>query len=103
MNPGSLPTIQKQKGKACSGKPKLPLPKKVSMSKSKIKTMLIVFFNSKGIFLQEYIPPSQIFNQHYYIKILERLREQIRKKDHRCGAIHGGCIMTMRLHILLSE
>jgi hypothetical protein len=41
----------------------------------------IVFFNSKGILLQEYIPPGQTVNQHYYITILELLWERIRKKS----------------------
>jgi hypothetical protein len=47
--------------------------KKAHMTKSKIKTMFIVFFDSKGILLQEYVSPGQTVNQHYYITILERL------------------------------
>jgi hypothetical protein len=51
-----------------------PPPQKIAhMSKSKNKTMLIVFFDSKGILLQEYVPPCQAVNQHYYITILECL------------------------------
>jgi histone-lysine N-methyltransferase SETMAR len=82
MNPESLPTIQKQKGRACNGKPKTPPcpKKKVCMSKLKIRTMLIVFFDSKGILLHEYVPLGQTVNQHYYITILECLGEQIWKK-----------------------
>jgi histone-lysine N-methyltransferase SETMAR len=59
---------------------KLPLSKKACMPKSKIKTMLIVFFNSTGILLQEYVLPGQTVHQQFYITILERLREQIQKK-----------------------
>jgi hypothetical protein len=50
-----------------------PYPTKACMPKSKMKTMLIVFFYSKEVLLQEYIPPDQTVNQHYYITILECL------------------------------
>jgi hypothetical protein len=59
---------------------KLPRPKKACMSKSKVKTILIVFFDSKGILLQKYVPPGQTINQHYYITLLEHLRERIWKR-----------------------
>ena len=34
-----------------------PRPKKARMSKSKVKTMLIVFFDIKGIVHHEFVPP----------------------------------------------
>jgi hypothetical protein len=36
----------------------LPSPKKVRISKSKDKTLLIRFFNCEGIVHQEFIPPD---------------------------------------------
>jgi predicted transcriptional regulator len=42
-----------------------PRPKKARKSKSKIKTMLIVFFDNQGIIMTQYIPPSQTVNQMY--------------------------------------
>ena len=36
-----------------------PHPKKVRMSKSKIKLMLICFFDSQGIVHKEFVPPGQ--------------------------------------------
>jgi hypothetical protein len=42
-----------------------PKLKKARISKSKIMTMFIGFFNVKGIIIVEYVPPSQIMNQKY--------------------------------------
>jgi histone-lysine N-methyltransferase SETMAR len=57
-----------------------PRPKKVRMSKSKIKTMLIVFFDIQGIIMTQYVPPGQTVNQTYYIELLTKLRGKIRRK-----------------------
>jgi len=36
-----------------------PRPKKARMSKSKIKSMLVCFFDSQGIIHKEFVPPGQ--------------------------------------------
>lgn len=56
---------------------KSPRPKKVKMSKSKIKSMLICFFDSRGIVYKEFVPPGQTVNQVFYKKVLERLRKRV--------------------------
>ena len=43
-----------------------PRPKKVRMSKSKIKVMLITFFNQKGMVYHEFVPEGKTVNQHFY-------------------------------------
>ena len=43
-----------------------PLPKKARRSKSKIKSMLICFFDSEGIVHTEFVPQGHIVNQFYY-------------------------------------
>ena len=53
-----------------------PRPKKASMSKSKIKSMLICCFDSHGIVHTEFVPQGQTVNQFYYREILERLRKR---------------------------
>ena len=42
-----------------------PHPKKARMSKSKIKSMLICFFESRGIVHKEFVPPGQTVNQTF--------------------------------------
>jgi len=54
----------------------LPRPKKASMNKSKIKTMLICFFDSQGVVHKEFLPPGQTVNKQYYREFLERLRKK---------------------------
>jgi len=46
------------------------------MSKSKIKSMLICFFESQGIVHTEFVPQEQPVNQFCYREILERLRKK---------------------------
>jgi hypothetical protein len=47
---------------------------------SNFKTMLVIFFDCEGIFHQEFIPPGQTVNQHYYLVVWKHLREQIRRE-----------------------
>jgi histone-lysine N-methyltransferase SETMAR len=57
-----------------------PRPKKAQVSKSKIKTKLVVFFDIQGIIITQYVPPGQTVNQSYYIELLTKLRGKIRRK-----------------------
>jgi hypothetical protein len=50
------------------------------MSESQMKTMLITFFDIKGIVHFESIPQGQTVNQAYYVEILKPLREVVRSK-----------------------
>ena len=56
-----------------------PRPKKARMSKSRVKSMLIIFFYSKGIVHKEFVPPGQTVNQTFYLQVLERLRNRVRR------------------------
>lgn len=60
--------------------PASPRMKKARMSKSRVKAMLIVFFDIKGVIMTEWVPEGQTVNQKYYIDTLIKLREKIRKK-----------------------
>lgn len=57
-----------------------PRPKKARMSRSNVKTLLIVFFDYKGIVHHEYAPSGQTVNKEYYIEVLRRLRDAIRRR-----------------------
>ena len=52
-------------------------PKKARMSKSKLKCMLVCFFDSMGIVHKEWVPAGQTANQYCYKDILERLRKRV--------------------------
>jgi len=62
--------------------PSSPCPKKKSHQvKSNIKTMLICFFDAKGIVHSEIVPPSQTVNQIFYLEVLKRLHNSLCKKS----------------------
>lgn len=55
-------------------------PNKPRQSKSKIKVLLSVFFDYRGVVYKEFLPTDQTVNKEYYLGLLHRLRESIRKK-----------------------
>ncbi|UYV77378.1 hypothetical protein LAZ67_15000787 [Cordylochernes scorpioides] len=57
-----------------------PRFKKARMIKSKLKCLLITFFDVKGLVHYEFLPEGQTINRHYYIDVLRRLREALRQK-----------------------
>jgi len=59
-----------------------PPPKAARMSKSREKSMLIIFFYSKGIVHKEFVPPGETVNQTFYLEVLECFRNRVR---HVCG------------------
>lgn len=60
--------------------PGSPRPKKARQSRSNVKTMLVIFIDSTGIVHHEFSPSGQTVNQEYYKSVLQRLRENVRKK-----------------------
>ena len=54
--------------------------KKARKSKSKVKVMLIVFFDIQGIVHFEFLPQGQTVNQTFYKEILRRLVRSVRDK-----------------------
>ena len=59
-----------------------PQPKKARQVRSNIKSMLIYFFDQKGIVHKEFAPPGQTVNAAFYVEVLKRLRENVRRKRH---------------------
>lgn len=57
-----------------------PKPKKPRQSRSKIKVLLTVFFDCEGVVHAEFLPDGQTVNKEYYLQVMRRLREAIRKK-----------------------
>jgi transposase len=57
--------------------PSSPRPKNSRLLKSKIKTMLIAFFDINGIIHKEFVPEGQTVNSEFYEQVLLRLLQRI--------------------------
>jgi len=55
-----------------------PRPKKARQVKSSLKSMIITFFDIKGIVHKEFVPAGQNVNSGFYCEVLRRLREKVR-------------------------
>ena len=56
-----------------------PHPKKACMSRSRVKTMIIFFFDSRGTVHKEFVPPGHTVNHIFYKDVLKRLRKQVQQ------------------------
>jgi len=57
-----------------------PTTKNFRQSKSRVKKILLTFFDIRGTVHYEFVPDGQTVNQVYYLEVLERLREKVRRK-----------------------
>jgi hypothetical protein len=57
-----------------------PRPKKQRMSKSKIKRMLICFFDIRGVIHFEFVPEGTTVNETFYVEVLKRLIDAVRHR-----------------------
>jgi hypothetical protein len=57
-----------------------PRPKKAHQMCSHVKVMLTVFFYSEGVVHYEFLPQGRTVNKEYYLEVMQRLREAVRKK-----------------------
>ena len=68
--------------------PSSPRPKTSRLQKSKVKTMLIAFFDRDGIIHKEFVPAGQNVNSAFYEEVLKQLLRRIhhvRPELHRTG------------------
>ena len=80
--------------------PTSPRPSKARQSKSKVKVMLITFFDVRGIVHSEILPQGQTINQQVYKEILRLLlRSQCVRRDKSCGRTNRSCFTTT-MHLL---
>lgn len=59
--------------------PSEPKPKKTRQEKSKIKSMLTCFYDSKGIVHKEFVPTGQTVNAVFYLGVMKRLLARIHR------------------------
>jgi len=55
-------------------------PKKARQVKSNVKSMIITFFDVKGIVHKEFIPTGQTVNSGFYCDVLRQLRENMQRR-----------------------
>jgi len=60
--------------------PGSPRPKKVCMEKSKLKAMLICFFDQEGIVHRKFVSPGMTVNANFYCDVVRSLRKNVRRK-----------------------
>ncbi|GFG37126.1 hypothetical protein Cfor_05787 [Coptotermes formosanus] len=60
--------------------PGSPRPKKARQVRRKVKVMLTIFFDHEGVVHDDYALERQTGNQEYYVDVLRRLRDAVRRK-----------------------
>jgi len=53
-------------------------PKKLRFQKLRVKTMLIVFFDTEGVVHRQFVPEGHKVNAEFYVGVLDRLLKRIR-------------------------
>jgi hypothetical protein len=74
--------------------PNLPGPKKANQVKSKVKSMIIIFFNINGIVHKEFVLAGQTVNSSYYCDVLSLLCENVWDFASNYGDKGTGCCIT---------
>lgn len=59
--------------------PSSPRQKKFRFQKSKVKVMLIAFFDAHGLIHHEFVPPNETVNKEYYEAVLHRLVKRVKR------------------------
>jgi len=57
-----------------------PRSNKSRQARSHVKVILTVFFYSEGVVHYEFLPQGRTANKEYYLEVMQRLREAVRKK-----------------------
>jgi hypothetical protein len=77
-DPGNNQTsFRGRKHELITGSQKSPRPKKARQVKSKVKSMIIIFFDIKGIVHKEFVLTGQTVNSAYYCNVLQQLHENV--------------------------
>jgi len=66
----------------------LAMTENLRFQKSRVKTMLVIFFDWQGIIHKEFVPEGETINAVYYIGVMERLLNRIQRV--RLGMCESG-------------
>jgi len=80
MKHGSTNMTLKRSGKVHNGRLPIPHDQKCSISPNQESKQCCWFFYIRGIVHYELVPTGQTVNQVYYLEVLEKLREKVRRK-----------------------
>ena len=85
-----------------------PRPKNAQQVCSNVKVMLTCFFDSRGIMHHEYAPEGQTINKEYYLRVLRRLCQPVRRKRPDMWAaknfqLHYGNAPACVIHAFLAK
>ena len=77
-----------------------PQLKKACQVRSNIKSMLIIFFDIRGIVYKEFVPPGQTVNENFFTaRFWDDWGKMWGTNGLKCGRTETGCCtMTMHLH-----
>jgi len=76
-----------------------PRPKKLRFQKSRVKTMLVIFFKWQGIIHKEFVPQGETIDAVYYKGVMERLLNRTgHVRPGMCVYLVTGSFCTTKLH-----
>ncbi len=77
--------------------PRSPNAKEVRFEKSRIRTMLVAFFDSRGLIHKEFVPTGRTVNPNLYKDVLDRLIKRINQFVLICACLEIG-FFSMTTH-----
>ena len=77
MRPGVLPVTPKQSDNSEWVGETTPQLKKLKFQRFRIKTMVIIFFNSQGTVHKEFVPEGKTVSAEFYKGVMDRLLKHI--------------------------
>ena len=80
MKYGSTNTTLKRSGEVHNGRLPIPHGQKIPSVQIKSQNNVADFFDIREIVCYDFVPTGQTVNQVYYLEVMERLREKIRRK-----------------------
>ena len=92
MKPGFINMTQRWKFSQSSGNPEANLlPKKAKMTRSAVKVILTVFWDTEGTIMCDFLPTNKTMNGEYYSQLLLKLKQELVTK--RPGKLRKGVFL----------